>query len=68
MESLFFLLPLSVLIICTAVGVLIWAIGSGQYDDLDGAADRFLLMEDNANSVPNIDTQESEESPADTTL
>ena len=27
----------------TALGVLLWALSSGQYDDLDGDAERILL-------------------------
>jgi cbb3-type cytochrome oxidase maturation protein len=30
----------------TALGVLLWAMGSGQYDDPDGDAER-ILLEDN---------------------
>jgi cbb3-type cytochrome oxidase maturation protein len=26
-----------------ALGLLLWSLGSGQYDDLDGAAERILM-------------------------
>jgi len=26
-----------------ALGLLLWSLGSGQYDDLDGAAERILI-------------------------
>ncbi len=29
-----------------ALGVLLWSLESGQYDDLDGAANRILLDDD----------------------
>ena len=42
MEILYLLVPLSVLLVL-AVGVLFWwSLGSGQFDDLDGPAQRIL--------------------------
>lgn len=29
-----------------ALGLLLWSLGSGQYDDLEGAANRVLIDED----------------------
>jgi len=37
----------------TGLGMLLWAISSGQYDDLDGAAVRILL--DDATGTPDGD-------------
>ena len=37
----------------TGLGMLLWAISSGQYDDLDGAAVRILL--DDAAGTPDGD-------------
>lgn len=34
------------------VGVFIWAVKNGQYDDMDGAASR-ILMDDDTDNHPN---------------
>jgi cbb3-type cytochrome oxidase maturation protein len=46
MESLFLLIPLSSIIITICAVILLWAVRSGQYDDLKGAANRILMEED----------------------
>lgn len=43
MSSLIFLLPLALLLGGIALGAFFWSLRSGQYDDLDGAAERILL-------------------------
>lgn len=46
MEAIYYLLPFSLMVGVAVVGVLFWAIKSGQYDDIDGAAARILMDED----------------------
>ena len=46
METIFVLLPLALLIAAIAVGFLIWAAKSGQFDDLDTPAVRMLFDDD----------------------
>lgn len=43
MNSLFFLVPLALLLGAAALGAFFWSLKSGQYDDLDGAAERILM-------------------------
>lgn len=45
MESLYLLIPLVLLVVIGAIRVLIWAINSGQYDDLDKEGQRILFDE-----------------------
>jgi cbb3-type cytochrome oxidase maturation protein len=47
MESLFFLVPVTLLLVGIAVAVFFWAMRSGQFDDLDSPAWR-ILAEDEA--------------------
>lgn len=47
MSSLLFLVPLALLLGGVALAAFLWSLRSGQYDDLDGAAERILLDEDN---------------------
>lgn len=43
MSSLVFLVPLALLLGGAALATFLWSLRSGQYDDLDGAAERILL-------------------------
>lgn len=46
MESLYLLIPLSILILAGIVWILMWAVRSGQFDDLEGPAHRILQDDD----------------------
>lgn len=46
MESLYLLIPVALAVLLLAIKMLFWAIGSGQYDDLDTEAHRILFDED----------------------
>lgn len=48
METLFLLIPLSLVFIGLIGAILWWAIQSGQYDDLDKPAHEILLDDDDA--------------------
>ncbi len=45
MEILFFLVPLALLLSGLGLATFFWAVGSGQFEDLEGEASR-ILMED----------------------
>jgi cbb3-type cytochrome oxidase maturation protein len=46
MTGYFYLVPLALVLGAAALGAFIWALRSGQYDDLDGAAQRVLFDDD----------------------
>lgn len=46
MNSLVFLVPIALLLGGVALLAFLWSLKSGQYDDLDGAAARILLDEE----------------------
>jgi cbb3-type cytochrome oxidase maturation protein len=46
MEVIYSLIPSMIFIGLILVGILIWAVRRGQYDDLEGDAHRILLDED----------------------
>ncbi|MDH4114638.1 MAG: cbb3-type cytochrome oxidase assembly protein CcoS [Burkholderiaceae bacterium] len=46
MESLYLLIPLSVVLVLLIGGVLVWAVMSGQFEELDDAGKRVLDEED----------------------
>jgi cbb3-type cytochrome oxidase maturation protein len=43
MNSLLFLVPIALLLGAIGLGAFLWSLRSRQYDDLDGAAERILL-------------------------
>ena len=46
MDILIWLIPLALLLGALGLWAFIWAMRSGQYDDLDGAASRILFEDD----------------------
>ncbi len=46
MDSLFLLIPIALVFVAIAIKLLLWAVNSGQYDDLDKEAWRILMEED----------------------
>jgi cbb3-type cytochrome oxidase maturation protein len=46
MEILYLLIPLALLLVAAIAGVLVWAVKSGQFDDLEGPAHRILMDDD----------------------
>lgn len=50
-STLFFLLGLTIIFVALAAAGILWAIKSGQYDDLDGPAQR-ILMDDDDPMIP----------------
>ena len=48
MKEYFYLIPIALGIGLTALAAFMWSLKNGQYDDLEGAAERILLQEDDA--------------------
>lgn len=46
MESLYILIPLSVVLVGGVLWLLWWSVGSGQFDDLEGPGHRILMDDD----------------------
>lgn len=46
MNVLLFLIPISLFLGGLALAIFFWSLKSGQYDDLNGAAERILYDED----------------------
>ena len=42
MNLLMFLIPIALFLGCLGLAAFIWSLRNGQYDDLDGAAERIL--------------------------
>lgn len=61
MEILYLLIPISIVLLGLIVWVFMWAIGSGQFDDLEGPAHRILMDEETP-----IEVSEKKEAGGDT--
>lgn len=46
MDILLYLIPAALLLGLLGLGAFLWALKSGQFDDLDGAANRILFEDD----------------------
>lgn len=63
MEVIYGLLPGMLILGLVGVIVFFWAVRSGQYDDMEGAANRVLMDDDNhqPESEPELDSENIEE-------
>jgi cbb3-type cytochrome oxidase maturation protein len=59
MNILYLLIPISLVFVAIAIGLFIWAIKSGQYDDLEGPAHR-ILMDDDDPRIPRTKARTTE--------
>ncbi|MFT5481625.1 MAG: cbb3-type cytochrome oxidase maturation protein [Halieaceae bacterium] len=60
MDSLYLLVPIAILFAALAIKLLLWAIDSGQYDDLDKEAWR-ILAEEQPEVKPDRDRSDPEQ-------
>ncbi|MFE8071583.1 cbb3-type cytochrome oxidase assembly protein CcoS [Marinobacteraceae bacterium S3BR75-40.1] len=51
MEIVYVLIPISLLLLSAGVGLFVWSVKNGQYDDLEGPAHR-ILFDDDEDMVP----------------
>lgn len=55
MDSLYLLIPIALFFCVIAIKLLLWAIDSGQYDDLDKEAWKILADEEPGEAAPDQD-------------
>jgi cbb3-type cytochrome oxidase maturation protein len=63
-DILYLLIPLSVVLVAVIVAAFLWAIRSGQFDDLEGPAHR-ILLDDDEQPAPPPDEDEDEDEDED---
>ncbi len=61
MTSLLFLIPIALFLGVLGLGAFLWSLRSGQYDDLDGAAERILFDDDDDPDAPSRDDDPRQE-------
>jgi cbb3-type cytochrome oxidase maturation protein len=62
MNILFVLIPLSLVLLALAIWAFFWAVGSGQFDDLDSPGWR-ILMDDDSKPPPAAEQHKREDRP-----
>jgi cbb3-type cytochrome oxidase maturation protein len=65
MEILYLLIPLSMLLVAVIVWLFLWAVRSGQFDDMEGPAHQILMDDDGP--VIGQETETTDESSAQKT-
>jgi cbb3-type cytochrome oxidase maturation protein len=54
MEIIYLLIPLSIILVGLIIWIFLWAIRSGQFDDLEGPA-HSIIMDDDSPHTPEAD-------------
>lgn len=63
MTTLLYLIPAALFLALCALGAFLWALKSGQFEDLDGAANRILFDDDDM--APKKPEKKNDESARD---
>lgn len=61
MEIIYLMIPLAVFIVTGVVAAFIWAVKSGQFDDLEGPANRILFDDDDEQIIRRTDEPKSKD-------
>jgi len=64
MEILYLLIPLSLVLVAIIIWVFLWAVRSGQFDDMEGPAHQILMDDDRpVTGQPDKAVDEAKEKP-----
>lgn len=61
MEIIYLLIPLSIILVGLIIWIFIWAIRSGQFDDLEGPAHQILMDDDSPQENREADKTEEQQ-------
>jgi cbb3-type cytochrome oxidase maturation protein len=65
MTILFLLIPLGMIFLGVAIWAFLWAVRSGQFDDMEGPAHRILMDDDDPRIPGRSKTTKDDKSPTD---
>lgn len=65
MEVIYLLIALALVLVMLIIAALLWAIRSGQFDDLEGPAHRILMDDDEPAKSPSSDNESSNQEARD---
>jgi len=60
MEVLIYLIPVALVLGLAALFAFLWALKSGQFEDMEGAANRILFDDDDVHPTPKSENQDDE--------
>lgn len=63
MEIIYLMIPLAVVLVTIIVTAFIWAVRSGQFDDLEGPANRILFDDDDEQIIKRTDQKTTDDEP-----
>jgi cbb3-type cytochrome oxidase maturation protein len=66
MTDFFYLIPIALLLGAAGLATFLWCLRTGQYDDLDGAAERILFDDDTPSKAPPMTLKADPGTPRDT--
>lgn len=66
MDVIYFLIPLALILLAAAIGAFVWAVRSGQFDNLDREAYRILFDEDMVDTPPSTAQKQQPEANPET--
>ena len=61
MSILYLIIPLSVLLVIAIVWIFLWAVRSGQFDDLEGPAHRILMDDEVVQNKESTDADQKDD-------
>ena len=64
MTALVWLVPIALTMGSVGLGAFLWSMRSGQYDDLDGAADRIFIDADADRPMASVEEVATEQKPS----
>jgi len=67
MSTLYLLIPLAAILVIIAIGLFLWSIKSGQFEDMEGPGFR-ILMDDDEDMIPDdakVKKKDSDKKKAD---
>jgi cbb3-type cytochrome oxidase maturation protein len=65
MPALYILIPVALVLVAFAIWLFLWAVDSGQYDDLDGPAHSILFDDDDPMHKAGVDQVHKQDEPKD---
>jgi len=65
MEVIYGLIPAMIILGLIMVGILVWAVKSGQYDDLEGDANRIIMDDDDPLLPDNANKKHAQKNPTE---
>jgi len=65
MEVIYGLIPAMIILGLIMVGILVWAVKSGQYDDLEGDANRIIMDDDDPLLPDNANKKNAQKNPTE---